>query len=465
MRDFFRKHWKSFSVLLLLLVSVGYSVGLVQKAVEWITNATYTPAALTVYPESRSPMKRIWEGMAQGYESKELRLEPVTATLKAAGVQYIRIDHVFDGYDVVSRGEDGSLRYDFSKLDLLVGDILNSGARPFIALSYMPPAISKGDVVDMPRDWGEWGQVVAAMVGHYSRDFRGGISDVIYEVWNEPDLFGGWKTYGDKNYLTLYRTAVNAAESVAGAKKFLIGGPATTAQYRAWVTNFYEKNEGVRKDFYSWHRYSYDVDQYVRDVDQAVEWIAPRITSSQMIFITEWGPTPERDKVYDSRLAGAHMIAVVRALIDTPIDLLLSFEVMDGPVGEQWHGGWGMFTNPANGGLAKKPRMVAYEMLQKMKGERVRVEGDGTFVSAFGAIDPASGIVRVLVVNYDSRGRHSEVFPVHFADLQNGSYRIKESYLSGRVVDVPVAVDAGNLRREYSLEASDAILIELSRTK
>jgi len=406
-------------------------------------------------------MTRPGEALAQGHESKDLRLDTAVPFLRGVGVKYVRIDNILNGFDVVSRGDDGKLRYDFTKLDLLVSDILAMGATPFLAVSYMPPAISSGDITDLPRDWGEYAQVVASFVGRYSRDYRGGIPNIVYEIWNEPDLFGGFKTYGAKNYLTLYRVAANAAVGVRGAKPFLIGGPATTGLYRNWITDFYTKLSDVRIDFYSWHRYSSDPSDFVRDAELATNTIAPLVRTTQKLFITEWGINAERGSVYDGRVAAAHFLAVARALIDTNVDLALAFEVQDGTTGEtQFHGGWGMLTNPKYGAVAKKPRFRAFEFLQKVKGARIPIAGEGSSVTALAVKEP-TGAVKVMAVNYDSKGAHEELFPMTFAGFAPGVYTITEEYLSGRKLSVDVETPNGMLKREIVLSPSDAVIVSV----
>ncbi len=460
---FWKKNWKSLVAVSVLIIGVFYTTGLTQKAWEWFTNASYKKAAIVVDVRHTSNLRRIWEGLAQGFEGDKMRLNRVSGLVRKAGVKYVRIDHVLDGYETIGRRSDGSLYYDFSHLDKLVNDILAMGAKPFFSLSYMPTAIADGDVTAKPRSWSEYAQVVSWFVAHYSRDFRGGISNVGYEVWNEPDLFGHWKTYGSKNYLTLYATAVREVERVRGAKPFLIGGPGTTGFYPAWAKDFYSKLR-VRRDFFSWHRYSYRVDDFVRDVEGAKKIIAPLTKTNQKIFITEWGPSPERGKVYDNRLAGAHMAAVVRALEDTPIDLMFAFEIEDGQGGSRWHGGWGMLTNSAYGPIVAKPRWRVYEWLQRLGGKRLALVGEGSFVKALATKD-SKGKLEIILVNYDSRWRHSEVFPMTIVGLRDGSYQLKESYLSGRRLNTSVTVVGGKLRRDYALDPNEVVLVEIERVR
>lgn len=467
MQKFWQKNWKSLVIVIGLLVSLPITVPLAQKTWRYITGASFQAAAIVVDVSQPGPaIHKIWGGVAQGFEKlpdSDFRMSSTTGLLKSVGARYVRIDHLYDGFNVVSR-QDGRLKYDWSKLDAIVGDIVASGAIPYFSISYMPPAISKGDILDFPNDWGEWGQVVAALVGHYSRDYRGGLSNVIYEVWNEPDLFGGWKMGSNKSYITLYSTAAMAANGVKNAKPFKIGGPATTGFYPVWVTGFYDKlDSNVRIDFFSWHRYSANVDDFVRDATTAKSMMETRIARSQDLYISEWGVNPERSAAYDGRWAAAHYLAVNTALSDTNIDLALAFEVMDGAPGDkQFHGGWGMVTNPKYGAIVKKPRFKAWEMISKLDGARLPLLGNGTYVTGLAAYD-AKGVIRVIATNYDVSAKHDEIFPISVVGISEGTYNVREEYLSGRVLNTDVKVLGGSLRRDISLNASDAVLVTLTK--
>lgn len=450
-------------MVLLLILSLPFTYRLGQRAVELITGASFRPAAFVVAADQPGrPIRRIWRGVTQGHEKANLRLDTVVTPLKQAGVGYVRIDHMFDGFGVVDR-QDGRLTYNWTKLDELVGDITAAGAIPYFSLSYMPPAIANGDILGVPTDWGEWGQVVAAAVGHYSRDYKGGLNNVIYEVWNEPDLYGGWKMYGAKNYTTMYTTASNAAVSVRGAKPFKIGGPATTGYYSAWVDGFYKKlDSNVRIDFFSWHRYSADIDAFKADAVSARADIAPQISRPQDLYISEWGVNSERGSGYDTRWGAAHFLAVISVLEDSAIDLAMAFEVQDGDGGDQqYHGGWGMFTNPKYGAVQEKPRFKALRLVNELSGRVLPLTGLGDFVTGLAAVD-TNGTIRVLAVNYDKNGKHQEVVPVTFSGLSGTNYSVTEKYLSGRVVKTEVAVSGGNLRRDFALSPSDAVLVSLT---
>ena len=86
-----------------------------------------------------------WRNLAQGGEERGRQLLPVIEKTKALRPNYIRIDHVFDYYDEVESHTE-------TELDQVIQDIVATGAKPFIALSYMPPAMAiDGNVTNYPK--------------------------------------------------------------------------------------------------------------------------------------------------------------------------------------------------------------------------------------------------------------------------------------------------------------------------
>lgn len=421
---------------------------------------------------SLGPMRRGWAHLAQGGEDLSTNmLSPVAGELAALTPQTVRLDHIYDGYGVVGRDGGGSLTFDWTRLDEVVATIRQTGAVPMLALSYMPPAISAGDIIDVPRDWNEWALVVQRTIEHYSGTLA--IPNVAYEVWNEPDLFGGWKTYGDKNYLTLYSYAAAGAARAQVAQPFLLGGPATTKPYFNWIEALltYTASQNVRLDFVSWHEYSFDMDDYVADFGR-VSAIVARIGGGRPIrvFITETGPDSDVNVVYDGAFGAAHMVALARVAADQ-VERVYTFEVVDGkdPGGAKYWGRWGLLTHPDTG-VSAKPRYRALLMLNTLVGERVAVVGEGTWVRALAARGD-DGVLRIVVVNYDRFGRHTEEGVVTVQAIEPGGYTVTKRLLGGgevveeltalsnRVLQVPLALPANSV---YLLEiaSSSGILIQ-----
>jgi len=468
---FKRIRWKQYLplagllVMLVAIVAGSLNIGQVRQ---WFGNASGVEANMVVETQTvLGPLPRPWRNLAQGGESHEYRFTSVIDQVKSVHPEYVRIDHVYDFYEIVGRNGEGQLTFDWNRLDPVLDDILMMGAKPFISLSYMPPAISSGDVTDKPRNWTEWQVVVQKTIEHISGHRGRNIANVYYEVWNEPDLFGGWKTYGDKNYLDLYRYAAYGAKSTGNVQAFKLGGPAITAYYEAWVDNlltFVEKNN-LRFDFFSWHRYHTNVDEFVsetRAIDLALEK-HPRLLLSVEKIISEWGFNPEVDAGYDGAYGAAHMVAVATELPKW-VDRAFVFEIQDGkdPAGKEFWGRWGLFTN-SDFGSRSKPRFRALQMLEQLGEERLSMYGKGTWVR--GLATKNGTITRTLLVNYDPSGRHSENVPVTFTQVRPGEFLLKQRFLDGKLQMFSLATTGATLRHQVVMPAESVVMLELEQTK
>lgn len=426
------------------------------------TRATGTKATIAV--DAGSPLESIstnfYHAFAQGGEEKTDMIAPIVNETKALSPRLIRLDHIYDNYDVVSKN-GGSLSYNFDKLDGAVGTILATGAKPLLTLSFMPSAIAKdGSIINIPNDWNEWAAVVKRTVEHYSGKGEKNISGMYYEVWNEPDLaqFGKWKLSGEKNYLTLYRYAAQGATSAGNVNGFYIGGPATTGLYKSWIIGL--ASTGARIDFFSWHSYIADPKQYMTDQHNLVDWLMPYPTlSMKPTLITEFGFTGAKNKLYGTTFGAAHTAAVIRQLISGGPAYLFSFELIDGPNQEDGSG-WGLFTHPTNGKKAK-PRYSVYSFMDVMRGTRLQLTGEGTWVTGFAT--KRDGVIRIFLVNFDPYGSHSETVPIAITGLSNGTYTYKERFLFGRSVQKDESVTNGTIAKEVFMQTQSMAILEITQ--
>lgn len=452
-------------VLPFLLLLVGAVVGATQLKVvrEFFGQASGEPANLQVDTTAvLGPMPRPWRNLAQGGEGFDWRMGSLVPSVKALRPEYIRIDHIYDFYDIV-KGTPGNLTFDFSKFDLVLDDIVATGAKPYIALSYMPPAISSGDIVAKPQRWEDWQLVIQKTVEHVSG--QKGISDVYYEVWNEPDLFGGWKYGGEKNYITLYDYAARGAMNARGVKPFKIGGPAITALYKNWFDALMKHviATNIRFDFFSWHRYSLDLDVYKKDMADARNWLTqyPQLENSVELHITEWGHDSAVHPGYDTTYGAAHSVAGAIEMIGV-VDRAFAFEIQDGkdPTGKEYWGRWGLFTH-ADFGSKAKPRYSALRLLDRIGNQRLQLLGKGTWVKAAAAVNDA-GHPQVILANFDRNGRNVENVPVTFTNIQPGTYVLTKEFLGGRKQTEEVATTAAQIQFHVAMSANSAALIELA---
>lgn len=448
--------------LVLGIVLIAIVVVAIPNAVKLTSKASGEPANLIFNLEGvLGKMPTPWRNLAQGGEEPNDMIADVITETKSLRPEYIRLDHIYDAYNVVSRNE-GSLVYDWSRLDSAVNSILATGAKPFLSLSYMPLVIAKGDIVSSARDWGEWGQVVAATISHYSGINQKNIDGVIYEVWNEPDLFGGYKTYGDKNYLDMYGAAARAAANVRGTNLFEIGGPATTGLYKNWLEKLikYVDANNLKMDFISWHKYSTNITEFESEVAQARSWAEniPALVNLKY-YITEWGFNSENDKGYDQKSGAIHLLAAVRTMVGT-VDRAFVFEIKDGPGTEKYWGRWGLLTNQKYGTPEKKPRYNALQFLNSLFPYRMSVSGEGSWVKSLASSDD-NGNLKILVVNYDPEGTHVESVPMTFENLPKGEFNVTRQNFLGTSNTLRIATTSATWKTNEYFEANSAAIFTI----
>lgn len=391
--------------------------------------------------KTTGPFPDRWKALAQGGEEAGVRmLENVIPQIAELYPKYIRLDHIYDFYEVVSRDSSNNLIFDFSRLDQTVCDIYNTGAKPFFSLGYMLPTMSEdGSLIGKPKNWNEWTFLVQKTVEHYSNkdtvlpcgafaDFWK--TDIYYEVWNEPDLesFGKWKySSGGKSYSDLYFYSVRGATQAQNVFKFKIGGPVTTALYKNWIQKFldYVLTNNLRIDFISWHHYSKKTDDYTDDIIKLNKWLgeSPKYNQFQKLpkVISEWGYDSYVNEIADTNVGAAHTVASLRNLLNAEVELAFLFEIKDGLAPS-----WGILTHEG----VEKPRYNALKLLNSLEGNRLITDGEGSNVSALASIKKEK-IVLVLT-NYDNSGRNFEAVPVVFKNLYKTNYKLTKKYLDGR---------------------------------
>jgi hypothetical protein len=458
---------KLFLQLIPVLIVAGaalYGAANLQQVKEFLASATGEPANLQVRTQnSLGPLPRPWQNLAQGGEMHDWNMGPIKGQVAALQPRYIRLDHLYSFYEIAQRDGNGQVTYNFSKLDAVVNEILEVGAKPYFSLSYMPTQLSAdGSITGAPANYGEWQSLVRATIQHYSG--TRGISDVMYEVWNEPDLFGGWKTYGDKNYLTLYWYAHLGQAQTSGTKPYKFGGPATTALYKNWFDALakLKEEQGARLDFISWHHYSKDVDRFREDFALAKQWQSenPALATVEL-HLTEFGPDSEVDPSNDSSVGAAHLAAVATEMPGF-VDRAFIFEIEDGkdPTGREFWGRWGLLTHRDFGNKIK-PRYSAQRLLNRMEGEQLQVLGKGTWVKALASRSGSD--ILMIVANYDQYGRHAEDVPLTFTDIEPGEYKLEIFQLGGGTRNVNLSTSATTAATTLPMSPNSVVFLRLKK--
>lgn len=398
----------------------------------------------------------------QGGEETGNWLKPVQQEVASLKPKWIRIDHIYDFYDIV-KNKGGALSFDFSRLDPIIDSIRAVDATPVISLSYMPPAIAKdGKIINPPINWDDWSLVVQKTIEHVSGSSGKNIPGVYYEVWNEPDheQFGEWKLTGEKNYLTLYHYAAKGASQAKQTQQFALGGPATTGLYKDWIIKLIET--GDRVDFLSWHSYLLDPQRFSQDQRDVTSWLL-RYPNFVLLpkLITEYGFTGAKDPRYSQPFGSAYTAAVFRQLVSGSPMALFTFQLKDGP-GQEKGDGWGLIGHELSG-QTLKPRYYVYSLLSRMAGNRVLLTGEGTWVTGFAS--KQNDTIRIMLINFDAYGSHTETTPITITNLGNGTYEYSQQYLQGNTPGESQkfieSVTDHSLKKQIYMPAQALVLIEL----
>lgn len=449
------------TVLAIFAVLFSFSA---KKKLNFLSRASSQKANLVIDTKQiKGRLQYNWKALAQGGEERGGMLHNITDQLSILGVRYIRIDHIYDFYDVVSRNADGTLKLDFSKLDETVCDIYHAQAKPFFVLGYMPEVLS-GDtsLISAPKNWDEWSATVQKTIEHYSGNqtvLCGGVAgswleDVYYEVWNEPDLetFGKWSIYGGKDYKTLYYYSVLGAGNAQSVNKFFIGGPVTTKIYKNWLTTFlrFAKEKNIRVDFISWHHYSKNTNDYTQDMVNIDSWLStPEFEQYRNLprIISEWGYDSEPNPIAHTNVGAAHTVASIRNLIEQGLEMAFGFEVKDGPEPR-----WGILSFSGE----KKPRYYALTMLNALEGYRLKIEGEGSFVKALASF--WQNKIAVVMVNYDEGNTNIESVPLTLTNVPIGSYTVTQHTLDGQSSQESITVGEDGMITRTILMAPNAVV-------
>lgn len=411
-----------------------------------------------------------WKALSQGGEEVGVRmLGNVGPQLKSLSPQFIRLDHIFDIYNVVNRTASGQLLLNFSQLDQTVCDIYASGAKPFFSLSYMPPTMSvDGSLISQPRSWNEWAALVQKTIEHYSGQntvlCNGTVAGtrlegLYYEVWNEPDLesFGKWSLYGgSKDYKVLYYYSSYGAANAQNTYQFYLGGPATTMAYKSWMQKFlqYATENRLRVDFLSWHHYSKNPDDFRDDVVNVNNWLSDDEFAQYRTLpklITEWGFDSNPNAAADTNIGAAHTVTSIMNLIDQNLEYAFAFEVKDG-----LNPSWGILTHEG----AAKPRYKALSLLNNVQRNRIGVTGEGTFVRAIAS--RGRNKIVLVVSNYDLSNSNTELVPIRFTNLPIGKYRLHSIYIDQQPFTSNVYdVSNGEITTSILMEANSVVVIEV----
>ena len=422
-------------------------------------------------PAEDAPLRHIWsECLGAGRANEALRADwqsHFREAVAALGARRVRFHGIFHDDMFVYRTEDGggfgpasplpAPVYTFSYVDKVFDAILDTGARPFVELGFMPRELATQTETlfwwkahcSPPKDMRAWTDLVTATVRHWID--RYGIAEVrtwYFEVWNEPNLVPHFWTGSRTEYFELYAATVTALKAIDPALK--VGGPSSSvfvpdSRYDGefhdrsveaaaaeapdpealdwrpvWVRELIEycAERGLPIDFFSTHLYPTDYafdsqgvgrpisrhkDATRDDLREMRRIIAASPYPDAELHITEWSTSPSsRDRMHDTVYAATY---ITRAFLQAH-DLADSisywtftdvFEEGGGGIGP-FHGGFGLVNEQG----IHKPTFHAMRMLHGL-GERIALQTEHGIITR----TPDDAVAAVFFNYPDSMGSRS----------------------------------------------------------
>lgn len=191
---------------------------------------------------------------------------------KELGIRRVRFHGIFnDDMNVVSSltqllrlpGRDKFRDVSFHQIGCVYDNILSTGMKPFVELSFMPSLMASGKKkasvrhpsnITQPKSYNEWGELISAFIEYLIRRYgKEEVRTWYFEVWNEPNLDVFFQ--GSMNdYFRLYEVTARAIKKADS--QIPVGGPSTAVS--AWVPELidYCEKKHVPLDFVSTHQYA-----------------------------------------------------------------------------------------------------------------------------------------------------------------------------------------------------------------
>lgn len=308
-----------------------------------------------------------------------------------------------DEMAIVARQKDGGLVFRWAQVDKALDALQRLRLRPFISLFPMPVPLASGTktVFDLklnvtpPRDYAEWGELVASLARHcVDRYGLDEIAQWYFEVWNEPNGPDFWAG-SQKDYWKLYGVSATAIKEVS--PRLRVGGPVSAQA--SWIAELIAhcSTEGAPLDFISTHSYPQDEwmlypglrssphkpGQYIPDVVRAVRKAVSQSAMSDLeIHWTEWDsmvPLPDGridwvDNPSLDEISAAATICDFATAVDGDCDTfcwLLASDVIGfgGTLQSEFSGSYGLLT--LNG--IPKATFNAFRFLNRLRGGQMEL--------------------------------------------------------------------------------------------
>lgn len=265
----------------------------------------------------------LWDGSAFRCDATELfrragiyRVRTHDTEYPFGSEQFVDVPCIFPNFDA---DENDPANYFFGPTDAFLRAVSASGAKLLYRLGVSIEHQRVKRFVYPPRDFEKWGRICRNIVAHVSHGWAGGgcERDVLWEIWNEPDLGAQMWTGSAGDYARLYNTAARAIKAAFPEEK--VGGCALSHPNKdAFAQTFLSSLEpGTPLDFFSWHCYAKTPDRISAAAAHIRSLLAgygrgdtPSLLD-EYNYVADWSDLPSAYEFISSGGGGAFTAAVL----------------------------------------------------------------------------------------------------------------------------------------------------------
>lgn len=249
------------------------------------------------------------------------------------GEHTVDINAIFPNFDA---DPNDPLSYDFVCTDKYSQDIMDAGTEVFYRLgNKIDHRVKKYDSVP-PKDFHKWAVICEHIIAHYNEGWADGFHWNIryWEIWNEPE--NGRECWDGpyEDFLVLFEITAKHLKSKFPYIK--IGGPAfATGGVDKRKDDFlkYMKERNVPLDFFSWHTYRPDTENYkkrilaVRESLDKAGYTETESILNEWAYIINWHDRLNESKKTIIGIKGAAFVSAVMATgQNNPLDMLMYYD-------------------------------------------------------------------------------------------------------------------------------------------
>ncbi|MFN7993469.1 MAG: glycosyl hydrolase [Bryobacteraceae bacterium] len=386
----------------------------------------------------REPMEISRYALGQGGLSDQPIFDQQVDAIRSLNVKIIRlfVQEYFDLYP-----KHGVYHWD--TLDKAVDTILQTGAKPLMAVAIKPrtlyPVIDQ-DKVD-PTSYAEWEGLIYQMVRHYNVQRKAGIR--YWEVFNEPDIGedGGCPSrFTPENYARYYEHTARAV--LRADPKARVGGPALASSGSPLLKGLLDHCSKTKTPlhFVSWHIYNSDPAAIEKTITNVKGLLAQYPDLHCETILDEWNMSLSRpnlepgyqpsftiDTISRMREAGLTYSAYYH-IRDYHVDAEQFFRFMSREGTLNMANWWNL--TPQFDGLFDyqgilRPAYFAFRMLSRLTGNRLDAKSDSTGAKVMAAYDDDQKMIHILAWNFALEAPPASHVNLNINSLAQGKWTLR----------------------------------------